>query len=140
MKEKTLAIIKPDAIQKNLVGKIIDRILLSGLKIIGLKMIQPTESEIREFYGEHKGQPYYEPLIKFMMTTPIIVIVLEGENAIKKWRQMMGKTNSPDAQVGTIRNEWGTNNRLNCVHGSDSEKSAAREIKFFFKEKNGFYE
>src|SRR5262249_35708352 len=99
----------------------------------GLKMIRLSSSQAEAFYAEHKGKPFYEPLVRFMTSAPIVATVWEGEGAIAIARAAMGATNSPEAAPGTLRREFGTNNRYNVVHGSDSPASAAREIGFFFK-------
>ncbi len=131
--ERTLSIIKPDAVGKNVIGEIISRFEKGDLRVIAARMTHLSTAEAEGFYAEHKGKPFYEGLIAFMTSGPILVQVLEGENAIDRYRQIMGPTNSPDAPVGTIRRDFGENNRRNAVHGSDSVMSAQREIGFFFR-------
>ncbi|HPI14094.1 MAG TPA: nucleoside-diphosphate kinase [Spirochaetota bacterium] len=131
-RERTLSIVKPDAVGKNLIGEIYARFEKNGLRIAAARMLRLSRDDARRFYAEHEGQPYYEPLIDFMTSGPILAQVLEGDDAINKNREIMGKTNSPEAAPGTIRRDYGENNRRNAVHGSDSPKSAEREIAFFF--------
>ncbi len=131
--ERTCILVKPDAVCKNLVGSVLARFAQAGLRLRGLKMLRLSPAQAEQFYGEHKGKPFYEPLIKFMTSAPIVATVWEAESAIAKARSIMGVTNSPEAALGTIRREFGTNNRYNVVHGSDSPESAEREIQFFFK-------
>ncbi len=131
-RERTLSIVKPDAVGKNLIGEIYARFEKNGLCIAAARMLRLSRDDARRFYAEHEGQPYYEPLIDFMTSGPILAQVLEGDDAINKNREIMGKTNSPEADPGTIRRDYGENNRRNAVHGSDSPKSAEREIAFFF--------
>lgn len=130
--ERTLSIIKPDAVKRNLTGKINAMFEENELKIIAQKMIILTKQQAEDFYREHKGKPFYEPLIDFIISGPIIVQILEGSDAIQKNRTIMGKTNYLEAAEGTIRKLFATNIRDNCVHGSDSIESAEREIDFFF--------
>jgi len=126
-------LVKPDAVCRNIVGAVLDRFAKAGLRLRGLKMLKLSAAEAEKFYQEHKGKPYYEPLVRFMISGPIVATVWEGEGAIAKARSVMGATNSPEAAPGTLRREFGTNNRYNVVHGSDSAASAEREIQFFFK-------
>jgi nucleoside-diphosphate kinase len=130
--EKTCILIKPDSVCKNIVGTVLDRFSKTGLHLRGLKMLKLSAAQAQEFYKEHKGKPFYEPLVRFMTSAPIVATAWEGEDAIAKARSVMGATNSPDAVPGTLRREFGTNNRYNVVHGSDSAASAEREITFFF--------
>jgi nucleoside-diphosphate kinase len=130
--EKTCILIKPDGVCKNLVGTILARFAKTGLELRAVKMIKLSAAQAEQFYGEHKGKPFYEPLIRFMTSAPIVATVWEGDGAIAKARGVMGATNSPEAAAGTIRKEYGTNNRYNVVHGSDSPAAAEREVKFFF--------
>lgn len=132
MIERTLSIIKPDAVRRNLSGKINSIFEQNGLRIVAQKMIKLTKEQAEAFYKEHEGKEFFEPLVKFMTSYPIIVQVLEGEDAIKKNRKIMGKTNYLEAEEGTIRKLFATSTRENCVHGSDSPESAEREINFFF--------
>ncbi|MFO6424894.1 nucleoside-diphosphate kinase [Motilimonas sp. KMU-193] len=130
--ETTFSIIKPDAVKRNLIGTIYQRFEQAGLKIVASKMLQLNPEQAAGFYAEHLGRPFYEPLIGFMTSGPIMVQVLEGEDAIAKNREIMGKTNFEEAAPGTIRADFATSVRENCVHGSDSPESAQREISFFF--------
>ena len=130
--ERTLSIIKPDALAKNVTGKINAIIEDTGLKIIAQKMIYLTETQARRFYAEHEGKDFYDRLVKSIIAGPIVVQVLEGENAIKEYRKVMGATNPEIAEEGTIRNLFGTKLPFNAAHGSDSVESAEREINLFF--------
>lgn len=135
--ERTLAIIKPDAVAQNFIGKILTLIEECGLRIIAAKMVHLSPDEIEEFYAEHKGRPFYDPLIKYMTSGPVLIQVLEGEDAIKSFRALMGATIPKEADSGTIRNLYAAHEPKNGVHenathGSDSVESAQREIDFFF--------
>ncbi len=130
--EKTLVIIKPDAVSKNLIGEIISRFERNGLRVAALKKIKMTKDEAKGFYIVHKERPFYESLTDFMSEGPIVVMVLEGENAIQKVRKIMGATNPAQAEEGTIRRDFAENIERNAVHGSDSAQSAAYEIPYFF--------
>ena len=132
--ERTLSIIKPDVVKKNLIGKILARLEEAGLQIVAAKMLRLTKTGAEGFYSVHKEKPFYNSLVKFMCTGPILVQVLEGEGAINKNREVMGPTNSKEAAPGTIRGDFGTNIEHNAVHGSDSIATAKAEIAFFFKE------
>lgn len=132
MVQRTLSIIKPDAVQKNAVGAILKYFEDAGLKIRALKMMKLSMEEAKAFYIVHKERPFYNELATFMSEGPIVPLVLEGEDAIKRVRDIMGATNPKDAAPGTIRATFATNIERNAVHGSDSEKSAAYEIPFFF--------
>lgn len=132
MVERTLILLKPDAVQRGLIGEIIGRIERRGLKIVGLKMMRVTPELAERHYGEHKGKPFYEPLVRFITSAPIVAMVVEGPQAISVMRAMMGKTDAKQAEPGTIRGDLGLSNRHNLVHGSDSPESAAREIALFF--------
>ncbi|HET6419975.1 MAG TPA: nucleoside-diphosphate kinase [Geobacteraceae bacterium] len=129
---KTLAIIKPDAVERNISGKIVDKIESSGFKIIGLKKVRLDVEKAEGFYYVHRERPFFKDLCAYMSRSPIIVLVLEKENAIPAWRELMGATNPAAAAPGTIRNEFGLSIEENCVHGSDSPESAAYEIPYFF--------
>ncbi len=131
MIERTLAIIKPDAVERKLIGKIISRYEEEGFKIVDLKKQRLTADDARDFYIEHKGKPFYESLVKYMTSGSVILMVLEKENAIQKNREVMGATDPKSAAPGTIRKEYGLSIEKNSVHGSDSPSSAAREIEFF---------
>lgn len=130
--EHTLSIIKPDAVAKNLVGEIISRFEQAGLRIVAAKMLQLSEREAAGFYAEHKGRPFFNDLVSFMTSGPIVVQVLEGENAIAKNRELMGATDPKKADKGTIRADFAETIDENAVHGSDSATSAAREVSYFF--------
>ena len=136
--ENTLSIIKPDAVSKNVIGKILDRFESSGLKIVAIKMLHLDKDMAEGFYAEHKGKPFFEKLINFMTSGPVIVQVLSGENAIKTNRDLMGNTNPEEAATGTIRSDFAESIDANAVHGSDSSESAEREISYFFLESEIF--
>jgi len=133
MTEQTCILLKPDAVCKGLVGEVLARFAQAGLQLRGMKMLKLSSQQAEGFYQEHKGKPFYEPLVRFMTSAPIVATVWEGPGAVAKARSVMGATNSPDAAPGTLRREFGTNNRYNVTHGSDSPASAEREIQFFFK-------
>lgn len=130
--ERTFSIIKPDAVARNLIGQITQRFEDNGLTVVASKMIRLSQEQAEGFYAEHKGREFYEPLVKFMTSGPIIVQVLEGQDAITKNRQVMGVTDPSKAEAGTIRADFALSVRENSVHGSDSPESAAREIDYFF--------
>ena len=128
---KTLSIIKPDGVAQGLIGEVIKRLENNGLKIICMKMLKMTKDQAESFYEVHKEKPFFESLTYFMTSGPIVVMVLEGENAIAKYREIMGATNYREAAEGTIRRDFATDIEKNIVHGSDSHKTAAFEIGFF---------
>ena len=130
--ERTLSIIKPDAVGKNVIGEIYTRFESAGLRIAASRMMQLSDSTAGGFYAEHKGRPFYDDLVKFMTSGPVVVQVLEGEGAIAKNRDLMGATNPQEAAAGTIRADFASTIDANAVHGSDSPESAAREIAYFF--------
>ena len=132
MTERTLSIIKPDAVNRHLMGAILARFEQAGFKIIATKMIHLTREQAESFYAEHQGKVFFEPLINYMISAPILVSVLEKENAIKDYRTLIGNTNPETAEEGTIRKEFALSQRENSVHGSDSIESAKREIAYFF--------
>jgi len=132
--EQTLSIIKPDAVAKSLIGKIVSRFENNGLKIVKMKMQQLSNSEATGFYAEHKELPFFGDLVDFMTSGPIVLQVLEGENAVNKNRDLMGATNPKEAAAGTIRFDFAQCIDANAVHGSDSIASAEREIGYFFGE------
>ncbi|WNE40476.1 MAG: Nucleoside diphosphate kinase [Mycoplasmataceae bacterium] len=136
--EKTLSIIKPDIIKKNLNGEIINFLEKKGFKIMGMKMIKMTPELAKEFYQEHQARSFFPEMIKFISNSPVIIMCLERENAVKFNREIMGATNPQEAQEGTIRKIFGTNIDNNAVHGSDSPQSAEREINLFFKKEELF--
>ncbi len=135
-KEQTLSIIKPDAVGNNNIGEIISLFEKAGLNIVAAKMIQMNEAQAKEFYAVHKERPFYGELVSFMLTGPVLVMVLEGENAIAKNREIMGATNPKDAAKGTIRAQFARSIGENAVHGSDSKETAKVEIPFFFSQKD----
>lgn len=130
--ERTLAIIKPDATKRNLIGKILNRLEEQQFKIVGLKMLQLNKTQAEGFYAEHESKPFFEPLIEYMVSAPIVVAILEKENAIQDYRNLMGATDPSQAKEGTLRAEFAINQRENSLHGSDSLSSAKREISYFF--------
>jgi nucleoside-diphosphate kinase len=130
--ERTFAIVKPDAVARKATGAILQRIEESGLEIVAMKRIQLTEQLARGFYAVHKARPFYGDLVKFMSSGPVVLLVLEGEDAIKRWRDLMGPTNSNDAPAGTIRGDFGTDVERNASHGSDAPATAKVEISYFF--------
>ncbi|MFQ5963646.1 MAG: nucleoside-diphosphate kinase [Candidatus Scalinduaceae bacterium] len=134
--QKTLIIIKPDAIQRRLIGKIITRFEEKGLEILGLRLMVISEELARKNYSVHEGKSFYEKLIKFMTSGPVIVLVLRGKNAIEVARNMMGSTFGHEAVPGTIRGDFAISNRFNLIHGSDTVESAEREIELFFGKDN----
>lgn len=130
--ERTLSIIKPDAVAKNVIGEIMSRFEKAGLKIVAAKLQQLSTEQAQGFYAEHEGRPFFNDLVTFMTSGPVVVQVLEGENAIGMNRDLMGATNPKEAAAGTIRADFADAIDANAVHGSDSATSAAREIAFFF--------
>jgi nucleoside-diphosphate kinase len=132
MSERTLAIIKPDAVKKNVIGDIISRYEKAGLKPVAMKLMQISAPVAEGFYAVHKARPFFGSLCAFMSSGPAVVLVLQGENAIKKNRELMGATDPAKADVGTIRKAHGSNIEFNAVHGSDSPETAAFEISYFF--------
>ena len=136
--ERTCVLVKPDGVGKQLIGKVIDRMERAGLKLIALKMTRLSRAQAEQFYSEHVGKPFYPPLVAFMTAAPIVAMALEGPAAVKTARALMGATDSAKAEAGTLRREYGTDNRYNFVHGSDSPESAAREVQFFFKSEELF--
>ena len=131
--ERTLSIIKPDAVAQNVIGQIEGRFEASGLKIVAMKMLQLDDELAGGFYAEHKERPFYRDLVGFMTSGPVVVQVLEGENAIAKNRELMGATNPQEAAEGTIRADFAESIDANAVHGSDGSESAAREVAYFFQ-------
>lgn len=133
MSEKTLAIIKPDAVKKNVVGRIIQRIEDEGFKIAAMKMVNLTKDDAKGFYIVHKERPFYNDLTNFMSSGPAVVMILERDDAIARWRQVMGATDPAKAAPGTIRHEFGFSVERNATHGSDARETAEWEIAYFFK-------
>jgi nucleoside-diphosphate kinase len=132
--ERTLAIIKPDAVERKVAGKILDRIESAGFAVVGMKKIRLSEAGAGGFYAVHRERPFFGELCSFMARSPIIVMVLERENAVVEWRKLMGATNPDAADPGTIRKDFGVSLGENSVHGSDSPESAAFEIDYFFSQ------
>jgi nucleoside-diphosphate kinase len=133
MAERTLVIIKPDCIQRHLAGEVIGRFEKKGLKLVAAKFLQVSGELAGQLYDVHRGEPYFEGLVKFLSSAPVLVMVWEAEGVIDVVRKMMGATFSSDAEPGTIRGDFGGGKRYNLVHGSDSAESAEREIKIFFQ-------
>lgn len=132
--ERTLSIIKPDAVERNLIGKILTYLENEGFRIVAMKMVHLTQEQAEGFYAEHQGKPFFAGLVEYMTSAPVVVSVLEKENAIKNYRTLMGATDPEQAEAGTIRKQFALSKRQNCVHGSDSPESAEREIAYFFSE------
>ena len=132
--ERTLSMIKPDAVSKNVIGKIYSRFEDAGLQIVAARMVHLSQAEARAFYAVHAERPFYDSLVEFMTSGPIMVQVLEGENAITKNREIMGATNPAEAADGTIRKDFAESVEANAVHGSDAPETAAQEIAFYFRE------
>jgi len=132
--ERTLSIIKPDAVAKNVIGEIYSRFEKAGLSIVAARMVHLTQQQAEGFYAEHKARPFFGDLVSFMTSGPVMIQVLQGENAVITHRDLMGATNPADAAPGTIRADFAQSIDENAVHGSDSAESAAREIAYFFTE------
>ena len=132
--EKTLVLVKPDAVKKGKIGEVVGRFEEEGLRVLGLKMVFLSRQEGARFYQVHVGKPFYGGLVEFIASGPIVALVLEGERAISRVRELMGSTDPAEAKEGTIRRQMGTTVQRNAVHGSDSAESAAKEIPFFFNE------
>lgn len=130
--EQTLVLLKPDAIQRRLMGRIISRFEEKGLKIVAMKMMQVTRELAERHYAEHRGKPFFEELVSFITSAPIVAMVVEGPKAVETVRRMMGKTDPLEADPGTIRGDYGLSITMNLIHGSDSPATAAREIPIFF--------
>lgn len=130
--ERTLSIIKPDAVAKNIIGEVYSRIEKSGLRIVAAKMLHLDRSEAEGFYAIHRERPFFKSLVSFMISGPVMIAVLEGSNAVARYRELMGATNPKEAAAGTIRAEFADSIEENIVHGSDSRDTAKQEIKFFF--------
>jgi nucleoside-diphosphate kinase len=133
-KQRTLSIIKPDATRRNLTGAIIERIEKNGLRVIAQKRMHLTQTQAEKFYEVHKERPFYKDLVKFMISGPVVVSALEGDDAVAKYRDVMGATNPANANEGTIRKDFAESIEANSVHGSDSVENAVNEIEFFFAE------
>ncbi|MEZ0232453.1 MAG: nucleoside-diphosphate kinase [Methylophilaceae bacterium] len=134
--ERTLSIIKPDAVAKNVIGKIYTRFEDAGLKIIASKLVHLSQADAEGFYAVHKARPFFADLVKFMISGPVVIQVLEGENAVLKHRDLLGATNPKEAAAGTIRADFAESIDANAVHGSDSAENAAIEIAYFFASSN----
>ncbi|RMD84120.1 MAG: nucleoside-diphosphate kinase [Candidatus Dadabacteria bacterium] len=132
--ERTLSIIKPDAVEKNVIGEILSRFEKAGLKIAAMRMMKLSKAQAEEFYDIHRGKPFFEHLVEYMTSGPVVVSVLEGEDAISLNRKLMGATDPKQAEKGTIRADFAETIDANAVHGSDSPQTAEREIRFFFPE------
>lgn len=130
----TLGIIKPDGVRRKLAGRIIDKIEREGLIIRGLKVLRLTREQAEQFYAVHENKPFYKPLVEFMTSGPIVVLVIGGHGSIERWRELMGNTDPAKAKYNTIRREFGTSIEKNVVHGSDSAATAKVEVAFFFSE------
>jgi len=131
--ERTLVMLKPDAVQRGFVGRILARFEAKGLKIVALKLARVDRALAERQYAPHKGKDFYEPLIRFITSAPVVFVVLEGKGAVAVARKMMGATFGPNAEPGTIRGDFGMSNRFNLVHGSDTPEAAQREIAIFFR-------
>jgi nucleoside-diphosphate kinase len=130
--ERTFGIVKPDAVEKSAVGGVIEMIEKAGLKIVGLRLVKLSDPQARAFYDVHKERPFFPDLVKFMTSGPAVVMAIEGESAVARYREVMGPTDSKKAPPGTIRNKYGTNIERNAVHGSDGPDTARGELAFFF--------
>ena len=132
--ERTFSIIKPDATRRNITGKVVSKLEEGGLRVIASKRIHMSREQAEGFYGVHKERPFFGELVEFMMSGPVVVQVLEGENAVLRNREIMGATNPKEADTGTIRADFAESIGENCVHGSDAQDTAKEEIAFFFKD------
>ena len=130
--ERTLSIIKPDAVQRGIIGEVVKRLEQNQLNIVAMKMIHMTKDQAKGFYNVHRERPFFESLTDFMTSGPVVVMVLEGDNVIDRYRELMGATNFEEAAEGTIRKEFATDIEKNVVHGSDAPETAAFEISYFF--------
>ena len=134
--ERTLSIIKPDAVAKNAIGQIVARFEAAGLKIAAAKLVQLSRAEAEQFYGVHKARPFFKDLVEFMISGPVVASVLEGEDAVARHRELMGATDPKKADKGTIRADFADSIDANAVHGSDAAETAATEVAFFFPAMN----
>ncbi len=130
--QRTLAIVKPDGVAAGLIGEVVKRIEQEGLRIVGMRMEHLTQSKAEGFYYVHRERPFFGSLMEFMTSGPVVLMALEGENAIPRWRSLMGATNPEDADPGTIRKDMATSIEKNVVHGSDAEDTASFEVNYFF--------
>ena len=131
--QRTLVFLKPDAVQRGLVGEVIQRFEKRGFQIVGLKMMRLSEVFVRQHYAAHEGKDFYEPLVRYVISGPIVAMVVEGKNAVRVVRAMMGETFGSESPPGTIRGDFALSNRYNLIHGSDTPESAAEEIARFFR-------
>ena len=131
--ELTYAMVKPDGVKRGLVGEVVRRLEAKGFRIVGMKLMQIPRETAERHYGEHQGKPFFEGLVSFITSGPVVAMVVEGENAISEWRKMMGATNPKDAAPGTIRGDFASTIDENVAHGSDAPETAEREIGIFFK-------
>jgi nucleoside-diphosphate kinase len=131
--ERTFGIVKPDAVAKGAIGGVIDKIEKAGLRLVALRMVQITEAQAQGFYAVHKERPFFKDLVRFMTSGPAVVMAIEGESAVARYREVMGPTDSKKAPAGTIRHAHGTDIERNAVHGSDAPDTAKVELGFFFK-------
>ncbi|WP_045219862.1 nucleoside-diphosphate kinase [Desulfonatronum thioautotrophicum] len=132
MSERTLCMIKPDGVERNLIGNVLTRIETAGLRIVALRKLRLTTAQAEGFYAVHKERPFFQSLVSYMTSGPIVAAVLEGDNAISRWRELMGATNPANAEQGTIRKDLALDVERNTVHGSDAPETAAQEIPYFF--------
>jgi len=132
--ERTFAMVKPDGVRRGLVGTVVARLEAKGFRIVGMKLLQIPSDMAERHYGEHEGKPFYQGLVDFITSGPVVAMVVEGENAIAEWRKMMGATNPTDAVPGTIRGDFASTIDENVAHGSDAPATAEREIGIFFRE------
>jgi nucleoside-diphosphate kinase len=132
-RERTLAIVKPDAVQRNLIGEIIRRIEQSGLQVAGARFLRLSRADAEGFYAVHRERPFFGSLVEYMCSGPVMVLALEGDNAIKRWRDLMGATDPAKAEPGTIRKDLGQSVEANATHGSDAPETARDEIAYFFR-------
>lgn len=135
----TFTMIKPVAFKSKSTGKILDRILNAGFWVVAAKIVHLNKTQAEEFYAVHKGRPFYDGLVQFMSSGPILVAIIQKENAVEDYRKLIGKTDPAEAEEGTIRHDFGTNLQANAVHGSDSDENAVRECDFFFSKIERFY-
>ena len=133
VKQRTFVMIKPDGVQRGLIGEIISRFEKKGIKIVGMKFMRVSRELAEKHYGVHRGKPFFEPTVKYITSSPVVAMVLEGENVIEMVRRMMGKTNPIEAEIGSIRGEYGQSIGRNIIHGSDSVETAEFEINLWFK-------
>jgi len=138
MVERTLSIIKPDGVEKGIIGKIIDRFETNDLRVVAAKMVKLSKEDAEQFYEVHRERPFFPELVEYMTSGPVVVMVLEGKNAVAKNRQLMGATDPKKAEPGTIRADFADSIEANVVHGSDSLENAQREIGFFFSQREIF--